>query len=38
VKQDGEQVLIFLMGDAAYCAKSGQKVPDGYYNIELMLG
>jgi uncharacterized protein involved in oxidation of intracellular sulfur len=37
-KQDGEQVRIFLMGDAASCAKSGQKVPDGYYNIELMLG
>lgn len=25
------------MGDAASCAKSGQKVPQGYYNIADML-
>ncbi len=28
---------VFLIGDAAACAKSGQKVPRGYYNLELML-
>jgi uncharacterized protein involved in oxidation of intracellular sulfur len=31
-KMDGETVRIFLMGDAVACARSGQKVPDGYYN------
>lgn len=33
-----ETVRIFLMGDAASCAKSGQKVPAGFYNIGDMLG
>jgi uncharacterized protein involved in oxidation of intracellular sulfur len=32
-----EAVRIFLFGDAAGCAKRGQKVPSGYYNIETML-
>lgn len=36
-KRDGEQVRVFLIGDAATCAKAGQKVPRGYYNLELML-
>ncbi len=36
-KRDGEVVRIFLVGDAAACAKAHQKVPHGYYNIELML-
>lgn len=31
-KLDGETVRVFLMGDAVACAKSGQKVPEGYYN------
>jgi sulfur relay (sulfurtransferase) complex TusBCD TusD component (DsrE family) len=26
------------MADAVFCAKSGQKVPEGYYNTQLMLG
>lgn len=30
-------VLVFLIGDAAACAKRGQRVPSGYYNIETML-
>lgn len=30
-------VRLFLMGDAAACAKAGQKVPAGYYNVETML-
>ena len=28
---------VFLMGDAASASKSGQKTPNGYYNIEKML-
>ena len=28
---------MFLMADAVNCAKHGQKVPEGFYNIELML-
>jgi uncharacterized protein involved in oxidation of intracellular sulfur len=31
-KQPGQQIRVFLMGDAVACAKSGQKVPEGYYN------
>lgn len=31
-KVEGETVRVFLMGDAVACAKSGQKVPEGYYN------
>ena len=31
-KMEGETVRVFLMGDAVACAKTGQKVPDGYYN------
>lgn len=36
-KEKGE-VRLFLMGDAAACAKAGQKVPQGYYNVGDMLG
>ena len=28
---------VFLMADAIVAAKTGQKTPDGYYNIERML-
>jgi uncharacterized protein involved in oxidation of intracellular sulfur len=38
VKREGEQVRVFLIGDAAACAKHNQKVPQGYYNLEVMLG
>jgi uncharacterized protein involved in oxidation of intracellular sulfur len=34
---EGEEVRLFLIGDAASCAKSGQRVPQGFYNVELML-
>ena len=37
-KREGEQVRVFLIGDAAACAKRNQKVPQGYYNLEIMLG
>jgi uncharacterized protein involved in oxidation of intracellular sulfur len=30
-------VSVFLIGDGVACAKSGQKTPDGYYNVERML-
>jgi uncharacterized protein involved in oxidation of intracellular sulfur len=36
-RRQGESVRVFLMGDAAACAKGGQKVPQGYYNVEVML-
>ena len=36
--QEGQQLRLFLMADAVACAKTGQKVPEGYYNIQLMLG
>ncbi len=36
-KQEGQQVRVFLMGDAASCAKAGQQTPNGYYNLERML-
>ncbi len=32
----GAQVTVFLMADAVACAKTGQKVPQGYYKLELM--
>jgi len=37
-KRDNNQVRIFLMGDAAIAAKGGQKVPEGFYNTQTMLG
>lgn len=36
-KREGEEVRVFLMGDAAACAKAGQSVPQGYYNLNRML-
>jgi len=36
-KQEDEPVRVFLLGDSAACAKTGHKVPQGYYNLELML-
>lgn len=38
LKAQAEEVRVFLMGDAAPCAKRGQKVPQGYYNLADMLG
>ena len=37
VQRDGEHVRVFLIGDAAACAKRGQQTPNGYYNLERML-
>jgi len=37
-KKDREaDVRVFLVGDGASCAKAGQTVPQGYYNVETML-
>jgi uncharacterized protein involved in oxidation of intracellular sulfur len=36
-KNEDADVSIFLLGDAASAAKSGQNTPDGYYNVERML-
>lgn len=33
----GAEVSVFLMADAVACAKAGQKVPQGFYNLELMV-
>lgn len=36
--REGQVVRLFLLADAVGCAKTGQKVPEGYYNLQLMLG
>ena len=36
-KREGVEIQVFLVGDSAACAKSGQKVPQGYYNVQTML-
>ncbi len=38
VKRDGEEVRVFLMGDAVGCALAGQVLPEGYYHLVRMLG
>ncbi len=35
--RQANEVRVFLIGDAASCAKAGQKVPEGYYNVQVML-
>ena len=37
VKDEDATVRIFLMADAASCAKRGQETPNGYYNLARML-
>lgn len=37
LSQEDSHVTVFLMADSVLCAKKGQKVPQGFYNIELML-
>lgn len=36
-KRGTGELRVFLMGDAAACAKGGQTVPQGFYNINRML-
>ncbi len=31
------QVKVYLTVDGVYCARKGQKTPQGYYNIEQMI-
>jgi uncharacterized protein involved in oxidation of intracellular sulfur len=38
IKAGAGEIRVFLMGDAAAAAKSGQRTPNGYYNLERMLG
>ena len=38
VKQADSEVRVFLIGDAAAAAHRQQKVPTGFYNLEVMLG
>ena len=37
-KQADSEVRVFLIGDAAAAAHGKQKVPTGFYNLEVMLG
>lgn len=38
LKRDPEtEMRVFLVGDAASCAKKDQTVPQGFYNLEIML-
>lgn len=34
---DDAKVTLFLLADAVSCARRGQKVPQGFYNLELMV-
>jgi len=36
-KHEGAAFKIFLLGDAVSCARTGQKTPEGFYNLERML-
>jgi uncharacterized protein involved in oxidation of intracellular sulfur len=36
--QAGNEVRVFLIGDAASAAHRQQKVPAGFYNLEIMFG
>jgi uncharacterized protein involved in oxidation of intracellular sulfur len=37
-RSEGVDVRLFLMGDSVASAKTGQRTPDGFYNMEKMLG
>lgn len=36
-RRERNVVRVYLMGDAVSAAKAGQKVPEGYYNIQTIL-
>ena len=36
VSNEDAHITVFLLADAVACAKQGQKVPQGFYSIELM--
>lgn len=37
-RTEDHEVKVFLIGDAASAAHNKQKVPSGFYNLEVMLG
>jgi len=37
-KQEDSVVRVFLIGDGAASAHRNQKVPQGFYNVEVMIG
>jgi uncharacterized protein involved in oxidation of intracellular sulfur len=37
VLKDDTEVRVFLFGDAVVSVNAGQKVPQGYYNVESMI-
>jgi uncharacterized protein involved in oxidation of intracellular sulfur len=37
VKREGAEVRVFLLADSVGCAIAGQRVPEGYYNLERMV-
>ena len=37
-KREDVSVRVFLMGDAVGCAVVGQVLPNGYYNLERLIG
>jgi uncharacterized protein involved in oxidation of intracellular sulfur len=37
VKREGVQLKLFLVADGVFCARKGQKTPEGYYNVERMV-
>ncbi len=37
-KTEGNEVRMFLIGDGASAAHKAQKVPQGFYNVEVMIG
>lgn len=37
-REPEQEIRVFLMGDAVFVAKRGQKPPSGFYNLQVMLG
>jgi uncharacterized protein involved in oxidation of intracellular sulfur len=37
-RREEAEVRVFLMGDAVGCAMADQKLPDGYYHLDRMIG
>lgn len=38
VKREDVETRVFALGDAVGCAVAGQKVPEGYYHLERIIG
>jgi len=37
MKRSGVKIRVFLKADGVFCARKGQKTPEGYYNVERMV-